>query len=56
MSENREMWKEIEFKLFEIGNIDLLIDNYKLTLFSFREKTKIYIAVYVEGKFKLDWI
>ena len=38
MSENREMWKEIEFKLFEIGNIDLLIDNYKLTLFSFRER------------------
>lgn len=57
MSENQEMWKQIEFELFEIGKcVDLLVDDYKLTLVAFREKTRIYIAVYIDGKFKFDWI
>ncbi|MEE0858301.1 MAG: hypothetical protein U0M12_02400 [Acutalibacteraceae bacterium] len=50
-------WKEVEEKLLLFGElVKLEADGYKLTLFTVREKMKLYIVVYINGKFKFEWI
>ncbi len=53
---NDEMWREIEFCLFELGAVvKLKADNYCIWLINQREGNKLYTVVYVDGKFKLEW-
>ena len=53
---NDEMWKEVEFQLFELGKIvRLKADDYNIWLINQREGNKLYTVVYVDGKFKFEW-
>lgn len=53
---NDEMWKEIEFRLFELGAmVKLKSDDFCIWLINQREGNKLYTVVYVDGRFKLEW-
>ena len=52
-----EEWKEIENKLLTFGEyVNLKVDSYKLSLVPTRESMKLYIAVFVDDKFRYEWI
>lgn len=54
---NNEMWKEIEFRLFELRTVvKLKADDYCIWLINQRKGNKLYTVVYVDGKFKIQWI
>ena len=52
-----EDWKYIEDELSNIfGRVDLIIDNYNVTIECRLEKTRHYVLmVYIDGKFELKW-
>lgn len=53
---NDEMWKIIEFRLFELGSlVKLKADDYCICLINQREGNRLYTVVYVDGRFKLEW-
>lgn len=53
---NDEMWKDVEFQLFELDKIvRLRADDYTIWLVTQREGNKLYTVVYVDGRFKLEW-
>lgn len=50
-------WKYVEEELSSIfGRVDLIIDNYNVTIACRLEKTRHYaLMVYIDGKFELKW-
>lgn len=52
-----EEWNKVEENLLFFGySVKLEVDGYKLTLLAVREKMKLYIMVYINDKFKFEWI
>lgn len=52
-----EEWTEIENKLLKFGLlVEIKVDDYKVSLVPTRENMKIYIVLFVNGKFKWEWI
>lgn len=52
-----QKWKEVEEKLFiHDMPVKLKIDDYEITLIKIQEKMKLYIAIFVNGEFKPEWI
>lgn len=52
-----EEWKTAENSLLNYGApVKLKIDNYEIGLIPLRENMKLSIALFVDGKFKWEWI
>lgn len=52
-----EEWKDMEFRLYDLGQLVYLVaDGYKLGIIAQREKSKLYLFVYVNDQFKFEWI
>lgn len=52
-----EEWKEVENELLVYGYpVKLKIDGYNIFLMAIRENMKLSIGLFVDGKFKYEWI
>lgn len=52
-----EEWKEVENELLVYGYpAKLKIDGYNIFLMAIRENMKLSIGLFVDGKFKYEWI
>lgn len=52
-----EDWEKLKSRLsHESGSAHLTVDGYKLTLISLIDKNRLYIAVFVDDKMKMEWI
>lgn len=53
---SEEEWKDIEFQLFELNRlVKLKVDDYEVSIIVTREKTKLYLMIYVNGEFRFEW-
>lgn len=53
---SKEQWLEIEKSLgYQFGKVKLMCDGYEITARVESSRMKLYIMIYIDGLFKIEW-